>query len=408
MSTRNSNSPQGGLEPEDFNLQPCTVEDVDRAVFNLFNESLPFTYKHKEGTRRSPVIFATGERFAVLRRKEPLRDKSGVLILPLVSVMRKGITQAPTMGAGTNQTIEHTIKKRLSAEDPLYQRLINKSQLKNSDDLVDKSALVKTSGPGLVTGSKEGRIASRRSQAATSLDVRDGKILNPAFGNNIFEVITMRPPKYYTAEYEVTFWAQYTMQMNEMLMALMSLYQSYGQRTFKLETDKGYWFVGYVGEALNSGNNYDDFTDNERLVRYSFDVTVPAYLVGDAHPTSRKTISRYVSAPQIDFTTDIPNSGRVSIVNKNRVPLESMNANDQIGENFRTLDEELPGQSVGGTGIVSDKTTTSVATSQSEDSFTQFIEFVVNPLTGKKEKTITVVKSDTNRKGETVLREIDI
>jgi hypothetical protein len=406
MSTRNSNSPQSGAEPEDFNLQSCTIEDVDRAVFNLLNASLPFTYKHKEGTKRAPVIFATGERFAVLRRKNPLRDKSGALILPLVSVMRKSITQAPTMGAGTNQTVEHTIKKRLSSEDPLYQRLVNKMNLKNSDNLADASALVKTDGPGLVTGSAEGRIATRSRSASTSLDVRTGKIFSPDLGNNIFEIITMRPPKYYTTSYEVTFWAQYTMQMNDMLMAMMSLYQSYGQRTFKLETDKGYWFVGYVGEDLSSGDNFTDSTDSERLVRYSFDITVPAYLVGDGYPTSRKTITRFVSAPQINFSNDVP--GRRSIVNKNRVPLQSADANDHIGENFRTLEEALPGQSVGGAADVTDESTASVATSQTDDGYNQFIEFEINPLTGKKEKTTTVIKTNTNRKGETVLREIDI
>ncbi len=408
MSTRNSDSPQDGREANDYNLQSCTIEDVDRAVFNLLNTSLPFTYKHKEGTKRAPVIFATGERFAVLRRKEPLRDKAGALILPLVSVMRKSITQTPTMGAGTNQTVEHTIKKKLSADDPLYQRLINKHGLNNSDDLASDSALVKSSGSGLVTGSVDGRIASRRSSSGRSMSSRDGAITGTSFGKNIFEIITMRPPKYYTAEYEVTFWAQYTMQMNDMLMAIMSLYQSYSQRTFKLETEKGYWFVGYVGEGLSSGDNFDDSTDNERLVRYTFDIKVPAYLVGDAFPTSRKTIQRYVSAPQIDFAVDIPNSGRVDIVNKNRVPLNSTDPNAGIGEDFRTVDEALPGQSIGGTGAVTDESTASVGDTQTDDSYNQFIEFKINPLTGKKEKTHAVIKSNTNRKGETVLREIDI
>lgn len=408
MSTRNSDSPQDGREANDYNLQSCTIEDVDRAVFNLLNTSLPFTYKHKEGTKRAPVIFATGERFAVLRRKEPLRDKAGALILPLVSVMRKSITQASTMGAGTNQTVEHTIKKKLSADDPLYQRLINKHGLNNSDDLASDSALVKSSGAGLVTGSVDGRIASRRSSSGRSMSSRDGAITGTSFGKNIFEIITMRPPKYYTAEYEVTFWAQYTMQMNDMLMAMMSLYQSYTQRTFKLETEKGYWFVGYVGEGLSSGDNFDDSTDNERLVRYTFDIKVPAYLVGDTFPTSRKTIQRYVSAPQIDFAVDIPNSGRVDIVNKNRVPLNSTDPNAGIGEDFRTVDEALPGQSIGGTGAVTDESTASVGDTQTDDSYNQFVEFKINPLTGKKEKTHAVIKSNTNRKGETVLREIDI
>ena len=103
---------EGNSYPTDIELPPCTIEDVDRSLFTLLNEQLPFQYEQKGTQKRVPVIFATGERYAVLRRKEPLRDKSGALILPLVSVMRKSITQNPTMGAGTNQTVEHTIKTK--------------------------------------------------------------------------------------------------------------------------------------------------------------------------------------------------------------------------------------------------------------------------------------------------------
>ena len=125
-----------GNAPDDFEIPSCTIEDVDRALFTLFDKQLPFVYKHKEGTKKAPVIFATGERFAVLRRKEPLRDKSGAIVLPLISIMRSGITQSPTMGAGTNQNQDMIIKKRLSSEDALYQRLVNKVGLKNSDNLL--------------------------------------------------------------------------------------------------------------------------------------------------------------------------------------------------------------------------------------------------------------------------------
>ena len=78
MSTRNyknkndSFSVSTGLEgsniPDDFDIPSCTIEDVDRSIFSLFDKELPFSYKHKSGTRRAPVIFASGERFAVLRR----------------------------------------------------------------------------------------------------------------------------------------------------------------------------------------------------------------------------------------------------------------------------------------------------------------------------------------------------
>ena len=38
-----------GLEgidiPDDFDLPSCGIEDVDRAMFKLFNEDLPFVYR---------------------------------------------------------------------------------------------------------------------------------------------------------------------------------------------------------------------------------------------------------------------------------------------------------------------------------------------------------------------------
>ena len=80
MSTRWKVSPfktigglQTGLEgidiPEDFDLPPCGIEDVDRAMFKLFNEDLPFYYEMDGDMKRIPCVFAGGERAMILRRK---------------------------------------------------------------------------------------------------------------------------------------------------------------------------------------------------------------------------------------------------------------------------------------------------------------------------------------------------
>ena len=328
--------------PENFELPPCSIEDVDRSLFELFDKQLPFTYKRKQGTRRAPVIFATGERFAILRRRQPLRDKTGVLILPLISIMRTGISQIPTMGAGTAQNLPMTIKRRLTPEDQNYQRIVNKAGLKNSDDAaVGFRQEIKSSKNGpFSTGSVAD--PSRLMRVGFSPETVTNTTLNPDLGNNIFEVITMPPPKYYTATYEITFWAQYTSQMNDMIMSLMSLYQSYSQRTFKLETPKGYWFVAYAGETLNPDNNFDDFSDSERLVRYSFDITVPAYIVGNVVPGGQNVLRRTFSSPVLSF-------GIESVVKDPALPLvgiQSGDFKDYTLEDIRTASEPLPGQSI--------------------------------------------------------------
>ena len=416
--TSKSNSGDTGHEglniPEDFNIPPCSIEDVDRALFDLFDKQLPFNYKHKSGTKRSPVIFASGERFAVLRRKKPLRDKSGVLILPLISIMRTGITQSPTMGAGTAQNVPMVIKKRLSKDDPAYQRLLNKKGLVNSDDLPSRSSF-ENINDAPDQNSKSGRNASRRELGSTTSE----KSIDHDLGKNIYEIIEMPPPKYFTATYEVTFWAQYTLQMNDMITALMSLYQSYSQRTFQLETPKGYWFVGYAAEELSAGNNFDDFTDSERLVRYSFTMTVPGYIVNPTFPGSQNSLRRYVSSPEIkfegivsgrQFETDIP------------AGIPTGNPGDLVLEDVRTVDEPLPGQGIQGQksaasdsrrifkGRRGDQTpevigTTEVGGTHSDDNRTKIVEYEKDPLTGKNVKKKVHVKNRTNKKGETVLRE---
>jgi len=405
MSTRTSEKgktpaqiQEGKSIPDDINIPNCTIEDVDRAVFDLFDKQLPFNYNHKSGQRRAPVIFATGERFAVLRRKEPLRDSQGALILPLVSIERTGVTQAPTLGAGTNQNAPIVIKKRLSPEDAKYQQLINKKNLKNDDALAAPGA--RTS---MMTGSVPGRVASRRQSYSPSLDTRQGKLLEPELGENIFEVITIPAPKYYTAKYEITFWTQYTVQMNNMIMSLMALYQSYSQRTFRLETPKGYWFVGYVGEDLYPGNNFDDFTDSERLVRYSITMEVPAYIIGAAYNGAQNPIRKYISAPQISFDADVSSQ---SLSSEPPAGIPSGEADSYILEDMMTVDQSGPGQAVASNQnrSLSKNVVANIGGTTSQNN-AKIIEIELDPFTGKQIRKRVFVKSRNRRSGETVLRE---
>ena len=79
---------EGTNVPEDFSIPPVGIEDIDRAIFDLFNTRLAFETKVNNQTSRLPVIFAAGERFALTRRDNPLRDNNNVLILPLIPIAK--------------------------------------------------------------------------------------------------------------------------------------------------------------------------------------------------------------------------------------------------------------------------------------------------------------------------------
>src|SRR5210317_77303 len=103
---------EGQNYTEDYIIPSCGLEDLDKAVFNLFDKQIPLYYDLSGEVHKVPVIFATGERFALLRRKKPIVDKKGALILPLVSITRSNLENVPSKGIANNQMFPHTITKK--------------------------------------------------------------------------------------------------------------------------------------------------------------------------------------------------------------------------------------------------------------------------------------------------------
>ena len=63
-------------------------------------------------SKRLPVIFASGERFAILSKQSPMRDKNGALILPIMSISRSGVEFETTKGPGVSDRYPETVIKR--------------------------------------------------------------------------------------------------------------------------------------------------------------------------------------------------------------------------------------------------------------------------------------------------------
>lgn len=296
---------EGTNVPEDFFIPPCGIEDVDRALFNLFNEKIRLEVEVNQQTTKVPVVFAAGERFALTRRKQPIRDRNGALILPVIAIARKSVDISPNQGGyGTPISVRdqssYTIRRRLTAEDRRYQKLINKLRLKNQDSAASRGNF---SSNLISPGDKAlpGTIASRRPGKNNSYQINENKnLLDPILGQNIFEIITIPYPDFFVAKYEITFWTQYTMHMNQLIEVMISNFSGQGME-FQIESKDGYQFVAYVEGSLSSGDNFEDYSSDERLIRYSFNVDVPGYLIASAQPGLPTPFRRFISAPQIEF-----------------------------------------------------------------------------------------------------------
>jgi hypothetical protein len=399
--------------PDDFTIPSCTIEDVDRGVFNLFNKELPLFYKRKDQAKKVPVIFATGERFAILARNRPLRDKAGALILPLISIVRSGIDQESAKGAAQFQGAPITIKTRISSDDERYQRLFNTHGFKHADDIAIPANDKTPSGRG--GGTKPGRIATRRAPPSIPFSSRRGTILKPNVSGNLIEFIQMPPIKQYTATYDVTFWTQYTQEMNTLLTVMMGGYVENRQRTFVITTADGYRFTAFVDASLSPQNNFDDFTDVERLVKYSFTMAVAAYVVAGQEPGQPVPFRRTISSPEISFGV-AQTMGQVSAPPPAGVP--SGDASAWILSDAATIADGYPPSSIGVNSMAAALVSGFPGTPQVEiggqnagtiagqTGMTTPTTIItnINPFTGQIEHSEIMISSMNAKSGETVFR----
>ena len=295
----------GNNAPVDFDIPSIGIEDIDRAVFQLFDKKIFFEVSHKGTLQKVPVIFASGERFALTRRKNPIRDSENTLILPLVSIMRQNIDFSPSQAnkrtaIAFREQENYVIKYKLSNRDRKYQNIINKQGLKNQLNVSsEKNFILNTPTPGFSV--KPDSISTRRSSANIGFSSVANISLGENLGRNMFEIIEIPYPEFVAVTYDVVFWTQYMKQSNQMIETLLLNFTGQGEE-IPMTTEGGYELVAFFsGPLSNSGTNLDEFTESERIIKHSFSVTIPGYIINPKHPGMPKLLRSYVSAPEINF-----------------------------------------------------------------------------------------------------------
>jgi hypothetical protein len=364
----------------DFTIPPVGIEDIDIAIHRLFDKTIGFNTftmsanKGPQNIKKPYVIFATGERFALAKRLKPPRDKNKVLILPAISIRRTSIEQTPddiyTRGMNARTGVL-TIKRKLSPEDRDYQNLVNKQGLKNLQNVLS----------GLPTSSRP------TGDDANTIEVIQGGLLeNRISANNIYEIITIPQPQFFTAKYEVVFWTNYTQHMTYLIQTYMTSFLPQF-RGHKLETDKGYWFLAYTEDQFNNGENIDQFEGEERLIKYTFNIHVKGYLLAAQAPTNAVPVRKWISCPNIVFDMSI--AGDV----QPKQHLERPPQKDTVHDGFTLTDININPE------------TAQLPTTNHKYMVNKTL---IDPISGKKNKKYVSILDSNQKKGETVFAASDI
>ena len=170
--------------------------------------------------------------------------------------------------------------------------------------------------------------------------------------------------------------------MNHMIEKLVSSYTG-NKNQFKITTDKGYWFVAYPAGTVTNGDNFDDFTNEQRIVRYSFNMTVPAYIVAPQGPGAMTPFRKYVSAPDLNFEVFTSNS---------EIVVYPDNEPNPTGDGDKFMLSEVEQINTAGNLVESDRYR-----------YLKAKHHVINPFTQEGETEYLKVLTRNQRQGETVL-----
>ena len=370
---------------EDFQELPtCGVEDLDQAVYELFSEKLPFFYRNNNTQVRMPAIFASGERAVMLKKRRALRDNTGALILPVISVLRTGLEQDPEGFGLTPVQQEILIKKKIYKNNSEYKREKNLEGLDNADYTVKELV-------------KDGHF-SRRDY---NLGDQFPSIRNNS--QNIYEYYTIPVPRFFKCTYEITFWCQFQKQLNSALEALLDFYNT-PARSFMLESEKGYKFTANIDGQINQDNNVDNLTDAERIVKASINLTSYGYIINPDYPGSISSVKRYVTQPKIVFETNIGTVPQILKTNG----LSSNDPNNYIEDDWAHEFANLPGSSLGYTNIDQENEADVTIGNTNKTVTDRYVLETKDPVTGKSITEKYIIKDVNHRKGEIVLRQIRV
>ena len=374
--------------PEDFDFPSINIEEIDRAVFNLFDKEISFELKYDGVNSKVPVVFASGERFALTRRKSPIRDKNNALILPIISISRTGFDISPTQGTlGTAiapyYTQPYYIKTRLAESDRDYQNIINKMGIKNQDNVSSRNNFLSNDiSPGNVA--RPQRKTSRRPGYGLNFINKTEKGITNELGKNIFEIIEIPYPDFVSIKYSVVFWTQYMQQSNQMIEILLNKFSPYKEVLTKTKT--GYDLFVDLPDSINIDTNFDSYTDDERVIKHSFDITAMGYIVANNIKSLGAPFKSYYSAPEINFGYYDSNlkvlkreKNDFEIIEKEKFVLSDLQNVEDIKENLQR--------------------------GQSSEEYEKIIE---NPFDNTSQVKYVKVKLENQRAGETVASLADV
>lgn len=251
--------PDEGLR--ELNSQPSTMEMIDEAMF-LYVKDLNLHVASNEGFREVPVVWGSSELAYQVKHDQSLRDVSGSLRYPIISVERTSVTKDLGRKGNVFGAIPEVFGPQGGAV-PVARRIVT-----------DK------------TGFFENAQAKRKKNNYNWAFRRE----QPP-PKTITETVYMPIPVYLSIKYVIGIRAEYEQHMNEILTYFLS--KPGGVNYLLLPTKYNHRYEAFVGSEFPREGTTGAPGEEERYFETKFEIEVLGYIQGEGKNRDKSDTSTY-------------------------------------------------------------------------------------------------------------------
>ena len=246
------------------------LENIDKAMLNYVDGELNLSVTTGKGFKKVPVIWASAERAYQVKREDGVRDKSGALVLPIITIDRTSVVKDPA----NKGTIQANIPPVNDAKGGSIQIARRIKQDKTSNFMNTKSKR------------------------------KRGQLNFPGVKQNktVYETVSIPIPVYATITYSIVIRTEYQQQMNELITSFIT--NQGGINYIILKDGEHHRYEGFIQQDYSFSNNLSNFSNEERKFETTVQIEVLGYVFGSGENQDQPKMVIRESAVEVKITRE--------------------------------------------------------------------------------------------------------
>ena len=272
---------------KEIEFQPSTIETIDFAVFEWLNEKMNIYSTTNEGWRKVPVIWTSAERAHQIKNDQDIRDSSGMLKYPIITLERTTINKDPQKKGSVPANIRDVNDEK--GGTITIARRIQQDKTSNFQN-ADLNKLL-----GASQNIKRGNSRTLQNKAGL-YELRDQRSLSNK--KVVYETVTIPIPVHVTVMYNIFIKTEYVQQMNEIITPFFT--KNGNTRSIILNKDN-HRFEAFMNGDFTQENNYSSLNEERKVYGSKINLEVLGKLIGSDVNQDRPKIVIRENAVEFKF-----------------------------------------------------------------------------------------------------------